>query len=89
MTDDFIASYGSGAAALLRKRAAHWRRVAQLVSDAVLTRLLRSRANSLEETARQIERPGWSESSRTSANDVGSGPESERRCHSGAKSNAG
>ena len=56
MSEDLRSGRGSRASAALRKRAAHWRRVAQLVSDAVMTHCLRSRANSLEREAEDIDR---------------------------------
>ena len=56
MSEDLRAGRGSRASAALRKRAAHWRRVAHLVSDAVMTHVLRSRANSLEREAENIDR---------------------------------
>jgi hypothetical protein len=56
MSEDLRSGRGSRASAALRKRAAHWRRVAQLVSDAVMTHVLRSRANSLEREAEDIDR---------------------------------
>ena len=56
MSEDLRSGRGSRASAALRKRAAHWRRVALLVSDAVMTHVLRSRANSLEREAENIDR---------------------------------
>ena len=40
----------------LRKRAAHWRRVALLTKGVLVTRFLRSRASSLEIEAERLER---------------------------------
>ena len=40
----------------LRKKAAHWRRVSQLVNDTLLTHALSARARSLEKEAAEIDR---------------------------------
>ena len=56
MTEHSRLERRANVAANLRKRAAHWRRVALLVSDAVVTHGLRTRANSLEKEAENIDR---------------------------------
>jgi hypothetical protein len=56
MSDRPLSARGAQASATLRKRAAHWRRVACLVTDAVLTGALRSRACALEREAAELDR---------------------------------
>jgi hypothetical protein len=56
MSEPWSSARGCKTSAALRQRAAHWRRVALLVSDAVLTHVLRMRACSLEREAEDLDR---------------------------------